>query len=463
MSIALPQCRWRTRATLLLLTLAVVACGRGRGARPESGATPQASGDEARTIAGGMELYRQAGLIVEATPIPVVGNLHFLASPTPDSTLVLLALSLSNSGLTFVREGDRFRAAYEVTADFSRGGERVRRIETRQHVRVGSFRETTRTDESVIYQEFAVIPPGNYDVRLTVRDVEGSQRSTIAADVSIPRLEEGALSTPVPVHESAHRVRGDSVPRLIASPRATAIFGRDSAIPMYLEAYGGGSDVPVALVARHGDGITVWTDSVRLERRGTLFSGTISVPVSPLGIGTATVLAARLDVPDTVQTPVFVGFGADLPLVSFSEMLDFLEYFASPQRLRALREAPPEQRAAVWADFLRETDPVLSTSEHEALRDYFGRIRLANFRFRDEGVPGWRTDRGRVFISLGEPDQILEENRSDFSRRGRVQLWEYREHRVRLVFIDQSGFGRWTMTPNSETEFRAILRRVQNR
>lgn len=412
-------------------------------------------------VVGGLELYRQAGLLAQMAPIPFVGNLHFLASLTPDSTLVLLALSLPNSGLTFVREGDRFRGGYEVVADFTQGATRVRRIETREQVRVGTFKETTRTDESVVYQGFAVLPPGEYRLRLGLRDVEGAQRSTIESDVTVPRLADGHLSTPVPVHETEYRVRGDSVPRLIASPRATATFGRDTAIPMYLEAYGGENEVPIVLVARQSTGVQVWSDSIRLQRHGSLFSGTLSIPISPLGIGTSTILAARLDVPDTVQTPVFVGFGADLPLVSFSEMLDLLEYFASPQRLRVLRDASPEERAAVWAEFLRESDPVLSTPEHEALRDYFSRIRLANFRFRDEGLAGWRTHRGRVFVSLGEPDQILEENRSDFSRRGRAQLWEYREHRVRLIFVDQSGFGRWELTPNSESDFRNIVRRIQ--
>ena len=75
---------------------------------------------------------------------------------------------------------------------------------------------------------------------------------------------------------------------------------------------------------------------------------------------------------------------------------------AEPQRLRALRDTAPEFRGLAWAEFLRETDPVASTPEHEGLRDYFGRIEEANERFREEGGRGWLTDRGMVLVGLPE-------------------------------------------------------------
>jgi hypothetical protein len=94
------------------------------------------------------------------------------------------------------------------------------------------------------------------------------------------------------------------------------------------------------------------------------------------------------------------------------------------------------------------------------LRDYFGRIAQANAQFREEGSHGWMTDRGRVFVTLGRPDQIFEPNVADLSQRGRTQIWDYREHRLQLLFHDQTGFGRWRMTPSSELEFEGVMRRI---
>lgn len=169
---------------------------------------------------------------------------------------------------------------------------------------------------------------------------------------------------------------------------------------------------------------------------------------------------ARAGSADTLRAPLFVAFGEDLPVATFNEMLDYLRYFVSSSRLSAMRDAAPDARAALWAAFLRETDPIPQTPQHEGLRDYFARIAQANARFREEGAAGWLTDRGRAFVALGPPDQIIEPNLSDLNQRGRSQIWEYRQHRLQIVFIDQTGFGRWRMTLSSETEFEAAVRRV---
>jgi GWxTD domain-containing protein len=163
---------------------------------------------------------------------------------------------------------------------------------------------------------------------------------------------------------------------------------------------------------------------------------------------------------DTVRIPLFIAFGEDLPIATFTQMLDYLRYYVSAQRLQAMRDAPPESRASLWSAFLRDTDPVAQTPAHEGLRDYFSRIAQANVRFREEGQAGWLTDRGRVMVALGQPDQVYEPTMGDVGQRGRTLIWEFREHRLQVVFIDQTGFGRWKMTLPSESEFESVVRRI---
>jgi GWxTD domain-containing protein len=190
-----------------------------------------------------------------------------------------------------------------------------------------------------------------------------------------------------------------------------------------------------------------------------MFSGLLAIPVTRLGVGALTLTVTRVGGTDTTKAPVFVTFGEDLPVATFSEMVNYLRYFGSPSRLQTLRDSPPDTRAAAWASFVRETDPDPATPVNEAMRDYFGRIAQANIRFREEGGVGWLTDRGRVFVALGTPDQFYEPNTTDLNQRGRAQIWDYRRHRLQVVFIDQTGFGRWRMTVGSEAEFEALVRR----
>jgi GWxTD domain-containing protein len=251
---------------------------------------------------------------------------------------------------------------------------------------------------------------------------------------------------------------------LVPSPRATVVFGRDSVVPVYLEAYGAADRV--ALRARvETEGATLFVDSLPLTRRGPgLHSGVFTVPVRRLGIGVTTIGFSRADAPqDTATVPVFVSFGDDLPVASFEQMLSYLRYFATPARLRLLREVTPEQRAEAWARFVASSDPSPTTPEHEGLRQYFLRLQAANMRFRDEGQQGWLTDRGMVFITLGEPEQVRESNPMDVGQRGRFLVWDYPSRRVTLLFQDQTGFGRWRLTPQSQGDFQAVARATQER
>jgi GWxTD domain-containing protein len=202
----------------------------------------------------------------------------------------------------------------------------------------------------------------------------------------------------------------------------------------------------------------------------------VRVPGSRAGIGIVALVVVRRDGasaglsapvggagPDSVRAPLFVSLGDELPVASFDEMVSYLRYFAVPERLRALREGDAAARGAAWAAFLRESDPDPATTQHEGLRAYFGRIRQANVRFNEDGTPGWITDRGMALVGVGEPDNIIDQGIGDIGVRGRTQVWEYREQRVQLVFVDQTGYGRYRLTPSSSAELQGAIRRRQLR
>ena len=43
----------------------------------------------------------------------------------------------------------------------------ARRFESHQIVRVAAFKETSRSDESVLYQQMILVQPGTYDLELS--------------------------------------------------------------------------------------------------------------------------------------------------------------------------------------------------------------------------------------------------------------------------------------------------------
>ena len=64
-----------------------------------------------------------------------------------------------------------------------------------------------------------------------------------------------------------------------------------------------------------------------------------------------------------------------------------------------------EERDNFIEAFWQRRDPTPDTEENEYKEEHYQRIAYANEHF-PAGVPGWKTDRGRMYIVFGKPDEI---------------------------------------------------------
>ena len=431
----------------------------GPGTEDSAAAKAAAPGGPPSGVSGGTEgfgLYRQGGLLAQAGAIPFVGSVRYFAGPTDDSTLVLVALSLANRSFLFSAEGSGERAVFTVAITARDSANPIVRVENQQSIRVKSFKETSRADESVVYERYLTLRPGTYALGVTVNDKNTANSTTGSIGIIVPAMVNGALSSPVTVHRATPRDRRDTLPDLIANPRSTLVFGKDSLASIYLEAYGLPAGSRIALSVETPDKSALLRDTVTLTRAQPLAAAVFGLPMSRLGLGRRIVVATIVGSADTVRTPLWITVGEGMGIVSFEELLSYLRYFATAERLQALRDAPTEVRAASWAEFWKESDPNPATIENEAIVEYFERVQTANRQFKEPGEPGWLTDRGKVFITLGEPDQITGQNGRGLTPSGRSQYWAYARHGVRLELVDQNGFGRWRLTQRSESDFSKI-------
>ena len=464
------------RLGLGLIGVAVTACASGggapgggsRGGPPPGEGPPSIRRGDLAAQTDMLKLQQGLGLLANGLPMPFSGSIAMLPGPTLDSTLVVVSLSLPTQAFSFTRENDRFRASYIVAVEARQNGSVVARTESNQTVRVVSFKETQRADESVLFQQQLLVLPGPYTISVLVRDGNTSRSGTQEKEIVVP-VFGGRPSTPIIAVEVTPRVTAATGPELLANARSTIVLGRDTELPLYLEVRDSAlAGVPLNVAIRDDKGNALWQDSVVLPHRADLASTVVRIPVAGLGVGIVQAAVWRTGQADTVTQPVLISFGDDLPVASFDEMIGYLRFFASTSRLSALKTGTPQQRATAWAAFLRETDPISITPQNEALRDYFQRIRVANERYRDDGAAGWLTDRGMTFTALGEPDQVLDNNNQgsqdlSIGQRGRLQAWDYTSERLRLIFQDQSGFGRWRFYGSGSTDFQSALQRRLNR
>ncbi|MCB0747037.1 MAG: GWxTD domain-containing protein [Ignavibacteriae bacterium] len=90
--------------------------------------------------------------------------------------------------------------------------------------------------------------------------------------------------------------------------------------------------------------------------------------------------------------------------------------------------------------FWKKRDDSPETQLNEFKRLYLSRIETANARYRTMSAPGYKTDRGRVLVLYGEPDEI--DRYPNETNTKPYEIWSYNniEGGVTFVFGDFSGY-----------------------
>jgi len=131
------------------------------------------------------------------------------------------------------------------------------------------------------------------------------------------------------------------------------------------------------------------------------------------------------------------------------------------ERAAFLQMQTNEEREQFIEAFWQRRNPNPDSVENEFKEEYYRRIAYANEHFAS-GIAGWRTDRGRIYIIWGPPDEITSlsqgstYNRPDSEGGGSTSVyaddtWRYRYleglgNNIEIEFVDPTGTGEFHMT-----------------
>ncbi len=126
-----------------------------------------------------------------------------------------------------------------------------------------------------------------------------------------------------------------------------------------------------------------------------------------------------------------------------------------------------EERENFIENFWRRRDPDPDTEENEYREEYYERIAYANEHYAS-GIPGWKTDRGRIYITFGKPDSVETHptggayDRPSYEGGGSTttypfEVWFYRHldnvgDGIEIEFVDPTGTGEYRIarSPNEK-------------
>ena len=149
---------------------------------------------------------------------------------------------------------------------------------------------------------------------------------------------------------------------------------------------------------------------------------------------------------------------------------DWLEkdvaYIITDEERKAFKKLETdEERERFIEEFWRRRDPDPDTDENEFREEYYERIAYANEHYAS-GIPGWKTDRGRIYIMWGKPDEVESHpsggayNRESYEGGGSTstypfERWFYRYlpgvgSGIEIEFVDPTGSGEYRIARNPD-------------
>jgi len=116
------------------------------------------------------------------------------------------------------------------------------------------------------------------------------------------------------------------------------------------------------------------------------------------------------------------------------------------------------ERQQFIVQFWQRRDPTPGTPRNEFQEEHYRRIGYANDHFGFDATAGWRTDRGRIYIEFGPPDErgVFEKGGTDADGKPTAlpfERWRYRYiqgigNDVFMEFVDEARTGNYQMTKN---------------
>ncbi len=134
---------------------------------------------------------------------------------------------------------------------------------------------------------------------------------------------------------------------------------------------------------------------------------------------------------------------------SAKDQLDQIRYVATQNEWRVLSKVPKAKIPDALESYWQAHDPTPGTLRNENREQFYSRVLRADEQFTiHKRLKGWRSDRGRIYIKFGEPEQIV----NDAFPIGEAPSirWLYYRLNREFIFTDEKGYGQYTLRNKDE-------------
>ncbi len=123
--------------------------------------------------------------------------------------------------------------------------------------------------------------------------------------------------------------------------------------------------------------------------------------------------------------------------------IEMLKYIEEEELVSNLLDEDEDDYQKALHKFWKQYDPTPETEYNELMEEYYSRIDYAALEFRGISKKnGLSTDRGKIYIRHGKPDEI---ERASDTHGYVVETWIYKRLNQKFVFVDKQGAGNFIL------------------
>ena len=355
---------------------------------------------------------------------------------------VFIRIHLSN--LVFVRSGNEFKAAFEISLFVV--GDQDKALAThiwREEISRPTFKATRNPDSAHHSSVNIIVPDGEYEVVVQLIDLDN--RNTFGAREEIvinPISPDSLVLSDLLLATEIKYVDGE--PIVIMPKIGNRISDNVDTVYIYLSVRNPTSDpmeVTLQYSLKDDD-----DEEIAGHEQILPLSSTISTYLIPQATEPLTGREYQLEVKlsgagmTTSRTfPITIDWTGFSQLIKdIDKAIEQIRYVTSREQLNEMKQADREKGHELFQEFWRALDPSPNTPRNELMDEYYRRVAYSNQHFKSYRE-GWETDFGMVYIVYGPPDEI---ERHPFDSQSKpYQVWLYYDKGWRFFFVDVNMFG----------------------
>jgi len=128
-----------------------------------------------------------------------------------------------------------------------------------------------------------------------------------------------------------------------------------------------------------------------------------------------------------------------------------LYYIATPSELKVWNKNLSEDaKRRYLTDFWQKHDEDKATPQNRSREQFYAAIAFANKNYKERNIPGWKTDRGRIYAKNGAATSVW--RRAQIQRAPPFEVWNYQDQGQGrwYIFADRTGVGDWRLMVSSD-------------